>query len=500
MPLYHGYDTSKYNGLDANKGNVNKGNANNVKVPYKFIYSSFPNRGLLPLLEMWAAIVQRQPLASLHIFSDVDGKWVNGVAGEQMQKIKGLLAKYAATDGGLNITYHGWTNKDKLAEGWNTSEYWFYPCTFMETFCLTALEAAISKTIAITSDLAALNNTVGNRGIMIPGNPESWEWKNNALIKLFEIMEDKERKQYHIQRNWEWASSLTWENQANKLLLIMQTPTQIQTLMQTPTPLEKVEESKETEESKESKETEEHEIVLKIEEIPSAENVEQKEAGNESITDSTLQSYSEVDDENNVKNLDYKQMFNWTNDLPLNNNAKNIFENIIIYFITKNIANPSILEVGVWSGTSLINIVSRIPNSTAVAIDSWTNYNERDFEMVLTGIEEAFHENVRKSGMKERITAVKGKSVDVMMNMIVSGQLFNFIYVDGSHLCLDCYIDLILAWKLLRKGGIIAIDDYLFNTEKTLESPFEAVNHFIKTNKAEMKILNLSYRVFIEKI
>jgi hypothetical protein len=55
----------------------------------------------------------------------------------------------------------------------------------METFCLTALEAASSKTFAITNDLAALQNTVGNRGAIINGDPTTQTWQDLALQKLF---------------------------------------------------------------------------------------------------------------------------------------------------------------------------------------------------------------------------------------------------------------------------------------------------------------------------
>lgn len=188
------------------------------KVPYSFIYSSFPNRGLLPLLQMWPRIYQMQPLASLHIYSDIDGFWVNNVAKEQIDEIRNLLENYNKLPKSLNIFYHGWVKKSILAEAWKTADIWFYPCIFMETFCLTALEAAASKTLCITNDLAALQNTVDNRGIIIEGNPMTKEWQEEALkqIKLL-FNNDKNIKFNLVEKNFEWAINQTWENQANKL-------------------------------------------------------------------------------------------------------------------------------------------------------------------------------------------------------------------------------------------------------------------------------------------
>jgi hypothetical protein len=188
------------------------------KVANKFIYSSFPNRGLLQLLQIWPRIIEKYSNASLHIYSDVNGKWVNSVEPEMMQQIKLILSQLLPEERKMNITCYGWVSKDVLSESWATSEYWLYPCTFMETFCLTAVEAALSKTLAITNGLAALQNTVGDRGVCIEGDTTTSEWQYKAINQLFSFMEDKLKREKVIERNYEWASKLTWESQANKLL------------------------------------------------------------------------------------------------------------------------------------------------------------------------------------------------------------------------------------------------------------------------------------------
>ena len=202
VPFYYGIDTNKF---------VNR---NIQKVPYRFIYSSFPNRGLLPLLQMWPSIYQKQPLASLHIYADVDGKWVNDVAPEHMNEVRRLLKE----NNQMNIVYHGWVDKQTLADGWHSADIWFYPCIFMETFCLTALEAAMTKTLVITNDLAALQNTVGDRGIIIKGDPMNPEWQQQALHEIHQYMGDNHNKQVLLDRNYEWCKDLTWQNQATRLV------------------------------------------------------------------------------------------------------------------------------------------------------------------------------------------------------------------------------------------------------------------------------------------
>ena len=127
-----------------------------------------------------------------------------------MTLIKKLLIDYHSIENKLGIYYYGWVNKKQLAEAWITSDIWFYPCTFMETFCLTALEAASSKTFVVTNDLAALQNTVGNRGVVISGDTTTEIWKEQAFQKIFYYMDEtnKNEKQKLIEMNYNLSNTL----------------------------------------------------------------------------------------------------------------------------------------------------------------------------------------------------------------------------------------------------------------------------------------------------
>ena len=415
VPFYYGIDFQKFQ-------------TNNIsfKQQYKFIYSSFPNRGLLQLLQMWPKIYQFQPLASLHIYCDVDGKWVNEVECEMMVQIRQLMANYNVKENGMNIYYYGWVSKTVLAEAWSTADIWFYPCTFMETFCLTALEAALTKTLVITNNLAALENTVSDRGVIIKGDPTTEEWQKEALSKIKEYLSnDSVFKNELIKRNFEWASKLSWESQAKKLL---------------------------------------DEYILQ-------------------------------------EKLEYKGIYNWTNNIE-----KEPFLNTIKYFNNnynkvKNKEKIKVLEIGVYTGISLINIVKLIPNSIGYGIDMWTSYKENNLleNMNYLEIEKSFYKNIKITGLENRITGIKMNSTMALLNYIRKNETFDFIYVDGSHLLLDCYSDLILSWEILETGGILVIDDYYYKMETLLESPFEAINHFLKKHQQEIKILHKGFRVFLQK-
>ena len=188
-----------------------------------FIYSSFPIRGLLPLLQMWPKILERYPGSILHIHSDIEGWWSNSMRPDEMKEIKTLLDKYRnirALDNSLK--YHGWTSKEQLYKNWKDADIWFYPCTYLETFCHTALEAAISKTFIITTDLGALRDTVGDRGVLIKveKNTDFYDeqFQNKAIISVFESIDNIDLRNELVEKNYKWVQMQTWKSRADVLL------------------------------------------------------------------------------------------------------------------------------------------------------------------------------------------------------------------------------------------------------------------------------------------
>lgn len=53
------------------------------------------------------------------------------------------------------------------------------------------------------------------------------------------------------------------------------------------------------------------------------------------------------------------------------------------------------------------------------------------------------------------------------------GELFDFAYIDGSHYSWDVIQDLILTFRILRVGGVIICDDYLWHPK-----PEQATKYF----------------------
>ena len=79
---------------------------------------------------------------------------------------------------------------------------------------------------------------------------------------------------------------------------------------------------------------------------------------------------------------------------------------------------------------------------------------------------------------------------------------FDFIYIDGDHTSNGVYEDAILSFPLLKQGGIMAFDDYLWKHDsKNPElEPKMGIDKFLKDNEKEVKVIVNGYQIWIEKV
>lgn len=186
------------------------GLAGQQKTPASFIYSSFANRGLSTILKIWPQIRKKYSNATLSVFCDLENQWALTNHGPEIALVKKMITDLV--DEGVHN--YGWVSKPCLREHWARAMVWLYPCRFEETFCHTALEAAASKTLAITNGLAALDETAAReRTVRIPGT----DIENGIMDCLERVLDDggnltpigKEL----VDANYRWACDKSWESQ-----------------------------------------------------------------------------------------------------------------------------------------------------------------------------------------------------------------------------------------------------------------------------------------------
>ncbi len=88
------------------------------------------------------------------------------------------------------VTLHGNVAQSTLAREYMRSSILFYPNTVAETCCITALEAQAAGCAIVTSELGALRETVGDSGVIVPGEPGSEAYMRQFIHATKAILGD----------------------------------------------------------------------------------------------------------------------------------------------------------------------------------------------------------------------------------------------------------------------------------------------------------------------
>jgi glycosyl transferase family 25 len=178
---------------------------NITKDRYKFIYTSCPKRGLDVLLKLFPVIHGEFPEAQLYIYRG-DESFTEG----QREEMK----KYPY------IHYMGAKSNDVVIQEFLSAGVWLYPTNFVETYCISALEAQMAGCMCITSQLGSLPEIIGNRGVVVMSEYNSTQYIEDVLrsVRVFLKTDLYDNK---VASGRKWAIEQNWENACRKWLTVM---------------------------------------------------------------------------------------------------------------------------------------------------------------------------------------------------------------------------------------------------------------------------------------
>jgi len=182
------------------------------KVPGKLLWTSSPDRGLDNLLYMLPWIKEKIPELHLDVtygFHNWESMCRNRNDTAGLKSIEQL--KKAIDDAKDYVTLHGRVAQPKLAEMWSKTYLWMYPTLFTETSCLSAKEAQISGTPILSSNVAALETTVGDYGHRVQHHPYSKEGREEFVSKAIEILSNKTVWTEMSAKSREGAQGISWK-------------------------------------------------------------------------------------------------------------------------------------------------------------------------------------------------------------------------------------------------------------------------------------------------
>ncbi len=182
--------------------------------------------------------------------------------------------------------------------------------------------------------------------------------------------------------------------------------------------------------------------------------------------------------------------------------------------VLKDLRPRRILEIGSYEGRAtsyLIRACTCFGPLHITCVDTWDGSVDLPSAR-MAGVERRFDHNVSQAvSLAEApvdFRKCKQDSTQALSALVAEGrELFDLIYVDGSHTAPDVLTDAILAFQLLRIGGVMIFDDYLWRMEAPLyvdplNMPKPAIDAFtmIFMRKARVLPAMPNAQCYVEKI
>jgi predicted O-methyltransferase YrrM len=191
----------------------------------------------------------------------------------------------------------------------------------------------------------------------------------------------------------------------------------------------------------------------------------------------------------------------------------------------------SFLEIGSFEGRSAVWIIENMmnPGDWIDCVDTWEGGEEHS-EEDMRHTESRFDHNIIKAldchsalhrdregswghtrfasdgpdRTNNRVYKYKARSTEFLGSKLAGygrKDLYDFIYIDGSHTAKDVLTDACMAWPLLKPKGVMVFDDYLWtpNARDILHRPKLAIDVFTNLFAEEVEFVHIGYQLVIRK-
>lgn len=162
------------------------------------------------------------------------------------------------------------------------------------------------------------------------------------------------------------------------------------------------------------------------------------------------------------------------------------------------------LEIGCFEGRATVWMLQNalVDNGWITCIDTFGGSEEHAKRgMDFSELRNTFEANVEEAKKeKQGVRVIADTSYKGLAWCISADKKFDFIYIDGSHTAPDVMTDACMAFGLLKKGGVMLFDDYLWkDMEGLLHRPKIAVDLFTSLFSEQCEIVALGYQLGVRK-
>lgn len=159
----------------------------------------------------------------------------------------------------------------------------------------------------------------------------------------------------------------------------------------------------------------------------------------------------------------------------------------------------NVIEIGSFEGMATVWLCENILTHKDAHIDCVDPYQpyltEGNLHLNMSQAKEYFLENIKP--YKDKITLHETKSEVYLKRRV---ELADIVYVDGDHTAAAALTDGILSHLILKPGGIIIFDDYLWaGMRESPDLPKGAITAFMNSFANQYDLLSIGYQIILRK-
>lgn len=162
------------------------------------------------------------------------------------------------------------------------------------------------------------------------------------------------------------------------------------------------------------------------------------------------------------------------------------------------------LELGTFMGESaewMLEYIFTHPESRYVCVDTFEGSPEHHLiGFDCSKLEQQTKERLSRFGVRASIN--RSRTDAFLVSGISRGcTYFDFVYVDAAHDAMNVIRDAVLAFELLKVGGVMIFDDYQWTVMKdAVDCPKLAIDSFIRCYARRLKVIGVGYQVAVMKM
>jgi len=160
------------------------------------------------------------------------------------------------------------------------------------------------------------------------------------------------------------------------------------------------------------------------------------------------------------------------------------------------------VEIGCFEGRASVWMLEHVlthPSARLICIDpfgglTWHHLDPGDYRS-------RFYENIRP--YLPKVIVLEGFSQLVMresLSRLAGYGMVDLFYVDGNHTAPEMLEDILLAWRYLKNGGLMILDDYEWHVPNNpLLEPKIAIDSFLAVFSGRYELLRKEFQVIVRK-